>query len=94
MQPDSVLVATDTRKSTFPAAVAGALVMSRIRDPAESAEHESRKRQLEADLRAQAFRLGRDRIGSAGPTPGPPMSVAIHPGQTAFTRPDHGRRSR
>jgi DNA/RNA-binding domain of Phe-tRNA-synthetase-like protein len=64
MQPDSVLVATDTWNSTFPAAVAGALVMSRIRNPAESAELESRKRQLEADLRAQAVRLGRDGIGS------------------------------
>jgi DNA/RNA-binding domain of Phe-tRNA-synthetase-like protein len=64
MQPDSVLVAMDTWKSTFPAAVAGALVMSGVRNPEESAELESRKRQLEADLRTQGVRLGRDGIGS------------------------------
>jgi DNA/RNA-binding domain of Phe-tRNA-synthetase-like protein len=46
-----VLVATDAWRSSFPGAVAGALVMSGVHNPDRSVALEARKRELEQDLR-------------------------------------------
>lgn len=64
MQPSDVLVATDNWRSAFPGAVAGALVMSGVRNPERSAPLEIGKREVEEDVRARAARLAGDGIGS------------------------------
>jgi DNA/RNA-binding domain of Phe-tRNA-synthetase-like protein len=64
MQRSDAFVVDDAWKSAFPGAVVGVLVMSRVRNPEESPSLESRKRELEEDLRARAARLGDDGIGS------------------------------
>lgn len=58
MDLSEVLVASAGWTSAFPGAVVGALVMHGVHNPEESAALETRKRGLEADLRAQATRLG------------------------------------
>jgi DNA/RNA-binding domain of Phe-tRNA-synthetase-like protein len=57
MQKDSVLVATDAWKSTFPGAAVGVLVMSGVHNPEQSDALETRKRELEESLRADAARI-------------------------------------
>jgi DNA/RNA-binding domain of Phe-tRNA-synthetase-like protein len=59
-----VFVATDAWKSSFPGAVAGALVMTGVQNPERSDALEIRKRALEEELRAAAARLGPDGVGS------------------------------
>jgi DNA/RNA-binding domain of Phe-tRNA-synthetase-like protein len=54
MEPNEVMVATDSWKSAFPGAVAGALVMREVQNPEQSAALERRKRRLEEDLRGAA----------------------------------------
>jgi DNA/RNA-binding domain of Phe-tRNA-synthetase-like protein len=54
MEPNEVMVATDSWKSAFPGAVAGALVMRGVHNPEQSAALERRKRRLEDDLRRAA----------------------------------------
>jgi DNA/RNA-binding domain of Phe-tRNA-synthetase-like protein len=51
MEPGDLFIATDTWRRAFPGAVAGALVMSGVRNPETSAELEQRKRGLEKRLR-------------------------------------------
>ena len=58
MQRDSVLVATDEWKSAFPGASVGALVMSGVDNPERSEPLDTRKRELEESLRADAARVG------------------------------------
>ncbi len=58
MQRDSVLVATDAWKSAFPGASVGALVMSGVDNPERSEPLDTRKRELEESLRADAARVG------------------------------------
>jgi DNA/RNA-binding domain of Phe-tRNA-synthetase-like protein len=59
MEQGDVLIATDAWRSAFPGACAGALVMSGVRNPEESAALEHGKRDLEERLRGQAARAGR-----------------------------------
>jgi DNA/RNA-binding domain of Phe-tRNA-synthetase-like protein len=56
MDSSDVFIATDAWKSAFPGAVAGALVMSGVRNPETSDALEQRKRDLEERLREQAGR--------------------------------------
>ena len=58
MEQDSVLVATDAWKSAFPGASVGALVMSGVDNPERSEPLDTRKRELEESLRADAARVG------------------------------------
>jgi DNA/RNA-binding domain of Phe-tRNA-synthetase-like protein len=54
VEPDEVIIATDSWKSAFPGAVVGALVMSGVHNPEHSAALELHKRRLEEDLRSTA----------------------------------------
>lgn len=54
MDPNEVLVATEEWKTSFPGALAGALVMSRVDNPQHNPALETRKRELEAALRAES----------------------------------------
>jgi DNA/RNA-binding domain of Phe-tRNA-synthetase-like protein len=63
-RPDAspVLVATDAWRRAFPAAVAGALAMRRVRNPERSAALDAGKRRLEEDLRAAGGAGGGERV--------------------------------
>jgi DNA/RNA-binding domain of Phe-tRNA-synthetase-like protein len=54
VEPDEVIIATDSWKSAFPGAVVGALVMSGVQNPEHSASLELNKGRLEEDLRRTA----------------------------------------
>ena len=58
MEQDSVLVAANAWKSAFPGASVGALVMSGVDNPERSEPLDTRKRELEESLRADAARVG------------------------------------
>ena len=64
MEQDSVLVATDAWKSAFPGASVGALVMSGVDNPERSEPLDTRKRELEESLRADAARVGPEGLAS------------------------------
>jgi DNA/RNA-binding domain of Phe-tRNA-synthetase-like protein len=68
MDPSDVLISTETWRNAFPGAVAGALVMSGVRNPEKNAALEQSKRDLEERLREQARSRGRSSAGDTVPS--------------------------